>query len=127
MPKRNKVSWTSMIGGYSQNHEEEEALKTYLEMRQSGSLPDHFISGSILRACSGLIDVELERQLHAHVLNLEFECHLIAQNALVAMYTKLDQIDDALIVTDKIAEKDSISWGSMISGLTQTGFKFYFL
>ncbi|XP_042510739.1 pentatricopeptide repeat-containing protein At3g53360, mitochondrial [Macadamia integrifolia] len=124
MPERNKVSWTSMIAGYSQNHEEEDALKTYLEMRRSGFMPDQFTFGSILRACSGLSDVELGRQLHAHVLKSEFGCHLIAQNALVAMYTKLDQIYDALVVFDKIAEKDLISWGSMISGLAQNGFEF---
>ncbi|KAI6677865.1 hypothetical protein NL676_038661 [Syzygium grande] len=89
MRHRNVVSWTSLIAGYSQNGQNSDALQLYFEMLRSGFLPDHFTFGSVLKACSGLGGVGLGMQLHAHVVKSEFGSHLIAQNALIAMYTKV--------------------------------------
>ncbi|KAK3420654.1 hypothetical protein EUGRSUZ_G01514 [Eucalyptus grandis] len=119
MRHRNVVSWTSLIAGYSQNGQNIDAVRLYFEMLQSGLLPDHFTFGSVLKACSGLGGVGLGMQLHAHVVKSEFGSHLIAQNALIAMYTKLDRIDDACRVYHRIKEKDLISWSSMIAGFSQ--------
>ncbi|GMP65610.1 hypothetical protein CsSME_00026332 [Camellia sinensis var. sinensis] len=65
-------------------------------MQKSGLMPDQFTFGSIIRSCSSLSSIELGRQLHVHVIKSEFGSHLIAQNALIAMYTKFGQIADAL-------------------------------
>ncbi|KAL6008253.1 hypothetical protein ACLOJK_033759 [Asimina triloba] len=62
MPERNAVSWTSMIAGYSQNHQEEIAVEFYFRMRRADVQPDQFAFGSLVSACSGLLDVELGRQ-----------------------------------------------------------------
>ncbi|GMP62483.1 hypothetical protein CsSME_00024579 [Camellia sinensis var. sinensis] len=67
-------------------------------MQKSGLMPDQFTFGSIIRSCSSLSSIELGRQLHVHVIKSEFGSHLIAQNALIAMYTKFGQIADALDV-----------------------------
>ncbi|XP_030466666.2 pentatricopeptide repeat-containing protein At3g53360, mitochondrial isoform X1 [Syzygium oleosum] len=119
MRHRNVVSWTSLIAGYSQNGQNSDALQLYFEMLQSGFWPDHFTFGSVLKACSGLGGVGLGMQLHAHVVKSEFGSHLIAQNALIAMYTKVDRIGDACSVFRRIKEKDLISWCSIIAGFSQ--------
>lgn len=121
MPHRNVVSWTSVIAGYSQNGQEVDAINLYLQMLLSGVIPDQFTFGSIIKACSGLMDVWLGRQLHVHVIKSEFGSHHIAQNALIAMYTKFNQIVDASNVFARIGTKDLISWGSMISACSQLG------
>ncbi|KAF9595876.1 hypothetical protein IFM89_005362 [Coptis chinensis] len=122
MSEHNVVSWSSMIAGYTQNHREKDAMKFYVKMQRSGVVPDQFAFGSVIRACAGLNDVELGKQLHGHVLKFEFgaEC-IIPKNALVAMYTKFNETDSAWIVFDKIVSKDLVSWGSMISGFVQQG------
>ncbi|KAF5198481.1 Pentatricopeptide repeat-containing protein [Thalictrum thalictroides] len=112
-----------MIAGYTQNGREKDAMEMYVEMRRSGVVPDQFAFGSVVRACVGLKDVELGKQLHADVLKSELGCELIPQNALVAMYTKFDQIDKAWIVFDKIVYKDLVSWGSVIGGFGQQGYE----
>ncbi|XP_026405687.1 pentatricopeptide repeat-containing protein At3g53360, mitochondrial-like [Papaver somniferum] len=121
MVARNLVSWTSIIAGYSQNRREIEAIDLYFHMRRSGILPDHFTFGNMLRVCSGLNDIELGRQFHAAVIKSEYGLERIAQNALVAMYTKFNRIDDALVLFDRISEKDTVLWGSMVGGLAQQG------
>lgn len=123
MPHRNVVSWTSMISGYSQNGLDDEAIKLYLDLLRSGYMPDQFTFGSIIKACSGLSDELLGRQLHAHVIKSENGCHLIAQNALIAMYTKFNQLADAFNVFLLIGTKDLISWGSMIAGFSQLDYE----
>ncbi|KAI3992286.1 hypothetical protein MKX01_030007 [Papaver californicum] len=122
MVVRNLVSWTSIIAGYSQNRREIEAIDLYFHMRRSGISPDHFTFGNILKVCSGLSDIELGRQFHASVIKTGYGLEPIAQNALVAMYTKFIRIDDALILFDEISEKkDIVLWGSMVGGLAQQG------
>ncbi|KAL2497097.1 Pentatricopeptide repeat-containing protein [Abeliophyllum distichum] len=124
MPERNVVSWTSLIAGYSQNGLElEEAIKLYIQMLRAGPMPDQFTFGSVIRACSSMNEVELGRQLHAHVIKMEFGSNLIAQNALIAMHTKFSRINEAHIVFSSIELKDLISWSSMIAGFSQLGYE----
>lgn len=123
MPHRNAVSWTSMIAGYSQTGQEKDAIILFFEMLQKGFNPDHFTFGNIIKACSRLGIVGLGRQLHGHVMKLQFGSDVIAQNALIAMYTKFDQIEDAWKVFSHIKMKDLISWGSMITGFCQLGYE----
>ena len=123
MPQRNVVSWTSIISGFSQNGQDNDAIEFYFRMRSSGHMPDQFTFGSIIKACSGLNDAWLGRQLHAHVVKSESGDQLIAQNALIAMYTKFGLISEASLVFSHIARKDLISWGSMIAGFSQLGFE----
>ncbi|XP_038903429.1 pentatricopeptide repeat-containing protein At3g53360, mitochondrial isoform X1 [Benincasa hispida] len=123
MPLKNVVSWTSMISGYSHYGQEDNAITMYVQMLRSGYIPDHFTFGSVVKSCSGLDDFMLARQLHAHVLKSEFGGHLIAQNALISMYTKFSRIADATNVFSHIVIKDLISWGSMIAGFSQLGYE----
>ncbi|KAK9193065.1 hypothetical protein WN944_003761 [Citrus x changshan-huyou] len=123
MPQRNVVSWTAMIAGCSQNCQENDTIELYIQMLQSGVMPDQFTFGSIIKACSGLGSVCLGRQLHAHVIKSEHGSHLIAQNALIAMYTKFDRILDARNVFSGIARKDITSWGSMIAAFSKLGYE----
>ncbi|KAL5807252.1 hypothetical protein ACOSQ4_029985 [Xanthoceras sorbifolium] len=122
MPERNLVSWTSVIAGYSQNGKERDAIELYFQMLNLGITPDQFTFGSIIKACSGGGNLGLGRQIHAQVVKSEVGSHLIPQNALIAMYTKFDQISNAWNVFSRVAKKDLISWGSMIAGFSQLGY-----
>lgn len=123
MQLRNVVSWTSLISGYSQNSQENDAIIMYIQMMQSGQFPDQLTFGSIIKACYIAGDIGLGRQLHAHVIKSWFGYHLISQNALISMYTNFGQITHASNVFTTISTKDLISWGSMITGYTQQGYR----
>ncbi|EOA25387.1 hypothetical protein CARUB_v10018718mg [Capsella rubella] len=124
MPERNLVSYTSVITGYSQNGQGAEAIKLYLKMLQEDLVPDQFAFGSIIKACASTGDVGLGKQLHAQVIKLESSSHLIAQNALIAMYVRFSQMSDASKVFYGIPSKDLISWSSIIAGFSQLGYEF---
>ncbi|CAL0309859.1 unnamed protein product [Lupinus luteus] len=122
MQLRNVISWTLVISGYSQNGQENDAIIMYIQMLRSGHFPDQITFGSIIKACSIAGDIDLGMQLHAHVMKTGFVHHIVAQNALISMYTKFGKISQASDVFTTIATKDLISWGSMITGFTQLGY-----
>ncbi|KAK1562062.1 hypothetical protein Q3G72_005479 [Acer saccharum] len=106
----------------STNGKGHDAIELYYQMLKSGIMPDQFTFGSVVKACSGGGNVGLGRQLHAQIVKSEVGSHLIAQNALIAMYSKFDQTDDAWNVFSCIATRDLISWGSIIAGFSQLGY-----
>ncbi|CAA0837465.1 Pentatricopeptide repeat-containing protein -mitochondrial [Striga hermonthica] len=123
MQMRNEVSWTALIAGYSQNGLDIEAINLYIQMQQSGFIPDQFTFGSVIKACASLAKAALGVQLHGQVIKSEFGSHLIAQNALIAMYTKFSQINEARDVFSHMKSNDLISWSSMIAGFSKLGYE----
>ncbi|KAG8371873.1 hypothetical protein BUALT_Bualt12G0008200 [Buddleja alternifolia] len=123
MWERNVVTWTALIAAYSQKGPQVEAIKLYIRMQQSGFVPDHFTFGSVIKAGSSQIEADLGEQLHAQVIKFEFGSHQIAQNALIAMYTKFGRINEACNVFSSIKSKDLISWSSMIAGFAKLGYE----
>lgn len=114
------VVWNSIIGGFAQNSDGDEALLLYKRMKRAGFAADQSTLTSVLRACTGLALLELGRQVHVHVL--KFDQDLILNNALLDMYCKCGSLKDASLVFTKMVEKDVISWSTMIAGLAQNGF-----
>ncbi|EEC80597.1 hypothetical protein OsI_22944 [Oryza sativa Indica Group] len=74
---------------------------------------------SVLRACTGLVTLEVGRQVHAHVL--KYDKDLILHNALLDMYCKCGSLQDADALFGRMPQRDVISWSTMISGLAQNG------
>ncbi|KAK1582522.1 hypothetical protein Q3G72_015913 [Acer saccharum] len=96
-----------------QNGKGHDAIELYYQMLKSGIMLDQFTFGSVVKACSGGGNVGLGRRLHAQVVKSEVGSHLIAQNALIAMHSKFDQIDDAW----NIERPDLASWNAIIAGV----------
>ncbi|KAF5449134.1 hypothetical protein F2P56_029611 [Juglans regia] len=114
------VVWNSIIGGFAQNTDGDEALYLYKSMKRAGFPPDQSTLTSVLRACTGLALLELGRQVHVQVL--KFDQDLILNNALLDMYCKCGSLEDSNYVFTRMLEKDVISWSTMIAGLAQNGF-----
>ncbi|KAF3788174.1 Pentatricopeptide repeat-containing protein [Nymphaea thermarum] len=58
MPKRNTVSWNSMIYGYAMHGHGIDALRLFDQMQSEGVIPDHITYTIVLTACShgGFVD-----------------------------------------------------------------------
>ncbi|XP_065879156.1 pentatricopeptide repeat-containing protein At5g04780, mitochondrial-like [Euphorbia lathyris] len=115
------VAFTSMITGYSQDGQGEEALKLYLQMQDKGIKPDSFLCSSLLNACANLSAYEQGKQIHVHILKFGFMADVFAGNSLVNMYAKCGSIDDADRAFSEIPERGIVSWSAMIGGLAQHG------
>ncbi|GAA0149495.1 hypothetical protein LIER_08649 [Lithospermum erythrorhizon] len=120
MVTRDFIVWNSVIGGFAQNSDGEVALQLYRRMKRAGFQADQSTLTSVLRACTSLALLEVGSQVHVHVLKYNHD--LILNNALLDMYCKCGSLDDANQTFTRMADKDVISWSTMIIGFAQNGF-----
>lgn len=115
------VLWTSMIGGYVQNGEHEEALALYGMMRRENILPTSLTLATALRACASLAAVEQGKQIHACSVKFGFSLGIPIGSALSTMYAKCGYLTDCSLVFGRMPQRDVVAWNSIISGFSQNG------
>eukprot|EP01018_Ginkgo_biloba_P008632 Gb_28758 [translate_table: standard] len=121
MHEQNVVSWNAIIAGYGQNAHDEEALRLFYEMNQTGIQPDPFTFPSVLSACANLAAFEHGEVVHEDIMRRGFQSDVFVGTALVDMYLKCGKIGTARKVFDKMPERNVVSWNSMIAGYAQNG------
>ncbi|KAL5993662.1 hypothetical protein ACLOJK_040914 [Asimina triloba] len=121
--ERNVVCWTSMIAGCAQLGRFREAIELFREMLSTDT--DLEVVGAtvscVLSACAHLGALHHGRWLHAYCKRKRIEMDAIANTALIDMYSKCGEIQEALQIFNQLRKKDVFSWTVMISGLAMNG------
>nr|XP_043622062.1 pentatricopeptide repeat-containing protein At3g57430, chloroplastic [Erigeron canadensis]XP_043622063.1 pentatricopeptide repeat-containing protein At3g57430, chloroplastic [Erigeron canadensis]XP_043622064.1 pentatricopeptide repeat-containing protein At3g57430, chloroplastic [Erigeron canadensis]XP_043622065.1 pentatricopeptide repeat-containing protein At3g57430, chloroplastic [Erigeron canadensis] len=117
--ERDKVSWNTMIGSLCRFEEWELALDMFRRMQFDDEVePNSFTLVSVSVACSQLGSVRLGKQVHGYCLrsgeNMSF-----TNNSLMSMYAKLGRVEDSVSIFEIFAEKNLVTWNTMISSLSQ--------
>lgn len=112
----NVVSWNALLSCYVQSNFDREAVGLFKEMIQSGIRPNEFSLSIILNACAGLHDGGHGRTVHGLLLKLGYNLDPFSANALVDMYSKAGDIEDAIAVFRGITHPDIVSWNAVIAG-----------
>lgn len=118
---KNEVSWNTMIVGYVQQGDAEEAFHLFLNMLEQRIHATEVTYSSLLRAAACLAALEVGIQLHALTIKTMYDEDDAVSNALIDMYGKCGRISDARSVFDSISELDVVSWNSMISAYSMHG------
>ncbi|KAG8366503.1 hypothetical protein BUALT_Bualt17G0086800 [Buddleja alternifolia] len=121
MRYKNIVSWTAMLVGYGQNGYSEEAVRTFCEMQRYGVEPDDFTLGSVISSCANLASLEEGAQFHAQALVAGLISFITVSNALITLYAKCGNIEEAHKLFNEIKLKDEVSWTALVSGYAQFG------
>ncbi|KAK7392850.1 hypothetical protein VNO78_21300 [Psophocarpus tetragonolobus] len=117
MEDRDVVSWNIMVSTFLQENLGEEAMLSYLKMRQEGIEPDEFTYGSLLVALDSLQVVEMIHSLLCKSGLVKIE----VLNALVSAYCRHGKIKRAFQIFSDVPYKNLISWNSIISGFFMNG------
>ncbi|KAJ0968058.1 hypothetical protein J5N97_024975 [Dioscorea zingiberensis] len=121
MRVRNVVSWNSMIDGYVQGGNAEEAMRLFKKMLAEGLEPTGVTVMAALHACGELGDIDEGRSVHELLLRMGLHSDPSVMNCLITMYSKCKRLDLAAEVFETLEEKTLVSWNAMISGYAQNG------
>lgn len=95
-----------------------EAVLIYVDMIVFGIKPDNFAFPALLKAVADLQDMDLGKQIHAHVYKFGYGVDSVTvANTLVNLYRKCGDFGAVYKVFDRISERNQVSWNSMISSL----------
>ncbi|KAF3786158.1 Pentatricopeptide repeat-containing protein [Nymphaea thermarum] len=76
---------------------------------------------SVISASAQLGSIESGRWVHSYVRNIGFHTRVYVTTALIYMYCKCGDLDDACHVFDNMQERDIVSWNAMIAGSSMHG------
>ncbi|KAL6960361.1 hypothetical protein U1Q18_038126 [Sarracenia purpurea var. burkii] len=116
---RTTVTWTIMIGGYSQHYQPKQAFKLYAEMRRSGTDPDYVTFATLLSGCDDSVTGNEVVQVHAHIVKLGCDSTLVVCNSLIDSYCKCHCVDLARGIFKEMPARDSVTFNALITGYTK--------
>nr|GEX26285.1 pentatricopeptide repeat-containing protein At5g04780 [Tanacetum cinerariifolium] len=116
MPERTLVSWNTMIGSYTQNGNEREALDLFVIMQRDGTEFSEFTLSGVLCACAAEFAVFECRQLHAFAVKACMLVNMFVGTALLDVYAKCGLVEDAIRVFEYMPERSDVTWSSMVAG-----------
>ncbi|PQM33493.1 putative pentatricopeptide repeat-containing protein [Prunus yedoensis var. nudiflora] len=90
-------------------------------MQRNNVRPNEVTIVCVLSACSQLGALELGRWVHSYMDKYGIEFNYIVGGALINMYSRCGDIDEAVDVFGKMKERDVSSYNSMIEGLAMHG------
>lgn len=113
---KNVVTWNSLLAAYRHNRKPEVALKLLYEMLESDLLPN-FVTMQIALLSSGMtMALGYGRELHGYIQkNCPDGWSNTLASALIDMYGKCGNIEDARLVFERSGEKDVAVWNAMMS------------
>lgn len=119
MPDRSIVSWNTMIGAYTQNGDEGNAMNLFMMMQREGVEFSEFTVSSVLCACAAKFAMLECKQLHAFSVKASIVSNAFVGTALVSVYAKCNLVKDSVLVFESMPEKSAVAWSSMVTGYVQ--------
>ncbi|KAL2925789.1 hypothetical protein RDABS01_007718 [Bienertia sinuspersici] len=116
MPERNVVAWTTMISAYSNAKNSQKAQEFLILMLREGVRPNMYTFSSVLRACDRLLSL---RQVHCGIYKYGLESDVFVRSALIDVYSKWGELDNALAVFEEFVTGDLVVWTSIIGAFAQ--------
>ncbi|KAL5976891.1 hypothetical protein ACLOJK_021227 [Asimina triloba] len=132
MPKRNVVSWSTLIAGYVGNNQASEAIRVFKEMELAGVEPNEITMVNVLVACAELRDLETGKWVHSHLRrsgmdpfpsdsNPNSRWNVILATAILDMYAKCGNLKVARQLFNAMPHRNVISWNTMLCAYNHYG------
>lgn len=121
MPRRDPIAWNAVISGYAQCGQSRDALRLFHFMQLEGVKVSEVTMVSVLSACSQLGALEHGRWAHAYVQKNKIPVTVTLGTALIDMYAKCGDMNEAMQVFWGMKEKNVYTWSSAMNGLAMNG------
>ncbi|OMO73732.1 hypothetical protein COLO4_26887 [Corchorus olitorius] len=115
------VVCTAMISGYVLNGMNNDALEIFRWLLQKNIRPNPVTLASLLPACAGLAAIKVGKELHGNIIKRGFDGRCHVGSTIIDMYAKCGRLDLAQYVFERLTERDSVCWNTMIRSCSQNG------
>lgn len=123
MVKKDVISFTALTTGYALSSSYSwKALYLFKEIQLIHMQIDDVTFCAMLNICANSACLIMGRQIHAFALKYKRSYDVATGNALVDMYAKSGEIEDATYAFYEMEEKNVISWTSLITGYGKHGY-----
>ncbi|KAF5461217.1 hypothetical protein F2P56_021034 [Juglans regia] len=112
--------WNSCLKTFAESDSPSDAILLFYQLRQFDVFPDTFTCSFVLKACSQLSDILNGRIVHGYMEKLGLS-NLFLQNMIVHLYALCGALDDALLMSEKMLQRDVVTWNILINQLGKRG------
>ncbi|GFP88524.1 pentatricopeptide repeat-containing protein at5g66520 [Phtheirospermum japonicum] len=119
--KQETFLWNCCLKDFAESDSPYDAILLFHQMRRHNVCVDSFTCSFVLKACVRLKDFFHGRIIHAYVEKLGLRSNLVLLNVIVHLYASCGKISDALLVFDKMPQRDVVTWNTMITPLVKSG------
>ncbi|XP_073143217.1 putative pentatricopeptide repeat-containing protein At5g13230, mitochondrial [Henckelia pumila] len=115
MPRRNMVSFVTLIQGYSLFEEYDKAVELFVRLHKEGHELNTFVFTTILKLVVSMDLPEFGWCIHACVYKLGHDADAFVGTGLIDAYSICGLVDTAKEVFNGIVHRDMVSWTGMVS------------
>lgn len=113
--------WNCCLRDFAESDTPFDAVLLFYQLRRHNVCPDSFTCSFVLKACVQLMDLSHGRVVHALVVKLGLLVNLVLQNVILHLYASCGEMSDALLLFDKMPQRDVVTWNTMITQLMKRG------
>ncbi|KAI9084147.1 hypothetical protein K1719_033818 [Acacia pycnantha] len=121
MPERNIVSWNAMVCGCSQTGHNEEAVNFFITMIKEGFLPNQSTFPCAICAAANIAALWIGRSFHACAMKILGKLNVFVSTSLISFYSKCGNMEDSILIFNKLSKRNIASWNAVICGYAQNG------
>ncbi|OVA16724.1 Pentatricopeptide repeat [Macleaya cordata] len=126
MPRRDLISWTSMMNGYGSHGYGREAIGLFDKMVDSGIKPDQIVFMGVLSACShaGLVDEGL-KHFNSMVVDYSVKPNQEIYGCVVDLLGRAGRVKEAYELIEKMPfQPDETVWGALLGACKAHGISY---
>lgn len=124
MPKRDLVSWNSMILGYARSGNWVETFNLFRSMKVKNFGPNCITFLGLILACGQAEDLVTGKSIHGHLICAGLLHDVRVGTSIVDMYSKCGRADCAHEAFEELQERSLVSWNALIVGYSQNGYDY---
>ncbi|KAI5067673.1 hypothetical protein GOP47_0018201 [Adiantum capillus-veneris] len=122
LQQRDVITWTSLMVGYTEHGQDEDAIECFEKMKAEGLPPNEITFISSLKACGNISATEKGAEIHVELERQGLlERNPVVGTSLVDMYAKFGLLAKAQQVFCRIPIPDGVSWTALMAAHAQVG------
>lgn len=121
MPRRDVITWNSMISVFLNNELYRDSLRCFSESVRSGLGVNSVSFVSALPAAGAAQDAIFGAEIHGLAIKVGLDLNVTVGNALIGMYGKCGDLEGSMRAFESIMVKNDVSWNSIIGILVHAG------